>query len=323
MSDRLRRAVGSAAVRRCGYALLVVLGVNIVVFFGVAALPGDAATQAAGSASYTRVDDLRIEFGLDKPVWERYLQWWRGVFDGTLGTSLPGQQPVAQLIGEPLVRSLILAGIAALIAVVVGLGAGISAGFRPGSVTDRIISGAALVLISSPEFVVATVAILVFAYQLDWLPAVSLVPVGGNVLSAPQILVLPALCLGLYAAGSMARLVRAAVRVAADSPHVDAAVLAGLPTAAVLGRHVLPSAWGPIAQVGAQVVPYLIGGAVVIERVFGYPGIGSLLVDRIAARDEATVLTVVTLLAAVSVTAYVAADAVVAHYDRRSVGVVS
>ncbi|MFD4365851.1 ABC transporter permease [Rhodococcus sp. NPDC058521] len=299
---------------------LLLFGVSAVVFFGVAALPGDAATQAAGLASPERVQQLQSEFGLTEPAWQRYLSWWHGVVDGSFGTSLPTGQPVSELLGEPLTASLVLGAAAGLIVLTLGTGAGIWAGVRPGSRPDRVVSTAALLALCSPEFVLATLVIVIFAKQLNWFPSVSLVPVGGTVLTDPSILVLPAVSLGIYAAGAMARLVRAAVRVAYEQPHVEAAVLAGIHPRLIVWRHVLPSAWGPIAQVSAQFLPYVLGGAVVVERVFGYPGVGSLLVDRVAARDEATVLTIVMLLSTLTVLGYVAADVCSHYFDRRAVG---
>lgn len=300
----------------------MLLGVSAAVFFGVAALPGDAATQAAGAQAPQRVAELRSQFGLDTPVWERYFYWWNAVAHGTFGTSLPSGEPVRDLLSEPVQASVALGVHAVAIMLVVGVGLGIWAGVSPDTMRDRGISFGALVAISSPEFVVATLAIVVFADQLGWFPSVSLLPIGGSVWDDPMILVLPALCLGFYGAAGLSRLVRGAVRVAYDQPYVASAELAGVSPVAVVRRHLLPTAWGPIAQAAAQFVPYVLGGAVVIERVFGYPGVGSLLVDRIAARDEAAVVTIVMALSLVTVFGYLLADACVSHFDRRMVGFV-
>ena len=302
---------------RVGYGSAILAGVSLAVYAGVSALPGDAATQVAGVSSADELARLRVEYGLDQPIWNRYASWVASVFDGSFGTSLPSGRPVASLLAEPVAASVSLAIPAALVMLVAGVGAGIWAGVRPGSRLDRTVGIGALLSISAPEFVAATLAIVVFADVLGWFPSVSLIPIGGSVWSDPVILVLPVLCLGLYGAGSLARLVRGAVRVSYDQPHVRSAELAGVAPGSVVVRHVLPTAWGPIAQAVAMFVPYLLGGAVVVERVFGYPGAGSLLVERIAARDTDTVMTVVAGLSLVTVAGYLLADLFSARLARR------
>jgi peptide/nickel transport system permease protein len=189
--------------------------------------------------------------------------------------------------------------------VVVAVGAGLVAGSRPGARRDAAVSIASLSLLSVPEFVLAGLLITVFAFGLGWLPAVS---VGGDPLDRLDALVLPVATLVLVAGAYATRLVRAVVAEASRAPHVEAARLAGVPEWRVVRRHLMPGTVGPIAQVLALIVPYLVGGAVVVERIFNYPGLGALIADAVSARDAVLVEGAGLVLAATTVAALVIAD---------------
>ncbi|WP_165367448.1 ABC transporter permease, partial [Phytoactinopolyspora endophytica] len=268
-------------------------------------LPGDPASQALGmNAEPERAALLRAELGLDRPLPQRYVDWLGGLLTGDFGVSALTRQPVGPVIGEHAGRSLILAAGALLIVVCVAVPAGIVAGSRPGTARDRATSLGALAMLSIPEFVLATLLITVFAHGLGWFPPVSLVGGGSGALAEPAKLVLPIVTLAAVAGSFTIRLTRAAVAEAAASAHVEAARLAGIREPAVLIRHLLPSVRAPIAQALALAIPYLVGGALVVETAFGYPGLAALVAEAAANRDAVLLGGAGMVLATVAVTGF-------------------
>lgn len=315
MFRRPRRVI---AVLLGGVGLLV--GVSLVMFLALAALPGDAASQSLGlRGTSVALAEQRSAWGLDRPAPVRWLEWWGGVVRGDLGADLATGRPVVDIVAGPLARSAVLAAIALAGAIVAGFGAGLLAGWRSDTRTDRGVSAAALIAVSAPEFVVAVGLTALFAVRLGWLPAVSLLPIGGSLGDRPQVLVLPALTLTVVAGSALARLVRPLVRAQAASAHVEAATLAGLSTMTVMTRHLLPGLLPPAGALVALTVPYLLGGAVVVETVFGYPGLGSLLVQAVSQREPAVTMTVGSVLVVCALLAWGAAD-LLHRADRRRLG---
>ncbi|HEX6969964.1 MAG TPA: ABC transporter permease, partial [Micromonosporaceae bacterium] len=208
-------------------------------------------------------------------------------------------RPVTEVLAEPVAYTALLVLIAGSVTLVLSLVVGVTAGLRPGSRLDRLISGAALVAVSIPQFVTAVALVIVFAVILGALPAVSLVPLGGTPLDRPEILVLPVAALALFATAWASQLVRATVVDANSAPNVEAARLAGLPEPVVVWRHVLPATVPACAQAFAWLLSGLFGGTAVIERVFNYPGLSKVLVDAVRQHD-APVLEAVGLLMAVT-----------------------
>lgn len=305
MTSSLARLVGMHALTAVG--LLVVT--STVMFWAVALVPGDAASQVLGAdATPQRLAELRREYGLDQPVWRRYLDWLGGLVQGDLGRSLTSGRAVTELLSGPAGRSAALAGVAAVAIALVGVGGGIAAGLRPLGRLDRVLSSASLAVVSVPEFVLASVLVLVLANGLKWLPSVSLLPSSGSIWDRPELLVLPVLSVALLGSALVLRLVRAVVAEHTVRAHVEAATLDGLPRWTVVRRHLLPGAVGPVAQATAALVPYLVGGTVVVEQVFNYPGLGQLLVGAVGARDPLVVQGTALLLAATTVLAYLLAD---------------
>ncbi len=308
-----------AAVRRLAVAALTLTAVSALLFAAVELLPGDVATHILGPhATPERVATLRAQLDLDSPAPLRYGRWLAGVATGDLGSAAVTGRAVTDVIGDRLANTAVLAGAAFVAIAVIAIGLGTAAGRRTGSPADSGISTVTLVALSTPEFVVAGLLVAGVAFGLGWFPAVSLVPVGTTPLSRPAILVLPVATLTIVGGAFATRLVRAVVAGAAARPHVEAARLAGLPEGQVLRRHLLPTAAAPIAQVLAFMVPYLLGGAVVVERVFSYPGLGSLLVEQVAARDASVVLAIGLLLATAVTVAFALADAVAAAQPART-----
>lgn len=280
-----------------------------LIFVALDLLPGDAATQRLGrDATPSALAELRAAYGLDRPLLERLAEWFAGLLRGDLGRTLATDMPIGAMVTNAVGRTAVLAAFAALGIAVLGWGGAIAAGLRPGSRTDKVLSSAALGMLCAPEFVVATVAVLVFASWLGWLPAVSLLPAGGGVFDRPAILVLPVLTITVVGSASLLRLVRPVIARQSGSAYVEAARLAGLSPARVLFRHLLPGALGPAAQASAMLMPYLVGGTVIVERAFAYPGLGSVLVQAVGAREPGLLMACSLVMVTATVFAYLVAD---------------
>ena len=308
---------------RIASAIATLLVVSVILFAAVEWLPGDPAQQILGvNATPERLDVLREQLNLDDPVPERYGRWLWSALQGDLGESVRTGQPVDELIGRPARNTAMLAVTAFVAITVVALVLAALSGVREGSRTSNLISAASLSAVSVPEFIIAGILISVIGLELGWLPAVSLVPSEGTPFSRPEILVLPVISLSIVGGAYGARLIRAAVADAARMPHVQAARLAGLAESRVLLRHLLPSAIPPSVQVLAFMVPFLVGGAVVVERIFAFPGLGSQLVDRIALRDAPVIEAIGLIQATAVIIAFQAADVIgfLASPMRRTAG---
>lgn len=290
-----------------GLVTVFVAGCGVYLLLDV--LPGDAAAVQAGRSGQVAVSRLRTEWGLDAPPLTRLWRWLGGLAHGDLGLSrTPGNRPVFELLEAPLQRSVFLVLLILIVACLIGIPAGIAAGLRAGKPSDKALSLTALLLVGLPEFVLGALLVAVLAIRLRWFEAVSLVPLGEPVWAHPKLLVLPALTVAIPTSAMLMRMVRAVVIDQANSAHVEAAQLAGLPRRVVLRRHLLPGAWPPIAQVLAMLAPALLGGTVITERLFGFPGIGSLLVAHIGNRDTPTVAATVGLIAVLTVVCLRLAD---------------
>jgi peptide/nickel transport system permease protein len=271
---------------RIGVSLLTLLIVSALVFIATELLPGDVAEAVLGqSATPEAVAGLRAALHLDRPAWLRYLTWLGGLVTGDPGQSLVNHLPVAQLIGSRLPNSLLLAGLTAAFSVPLALTLGITAAIWRGTFYDRAASMLAVSIVSVPEFLVATLAVLVFAVKLHWLPALSH---GGNVQSALQLLrnfAMPVVTLSFVVMAQMARMSRAALVNTLSSSYVEMAVLKGARPARIVLRHALPNALAPIVNAVALSLSFLLGGVIIVETIFNYPGLAKLMVDAVATRD--------------------------------------
>ncbi|PFH20388.1 ABC transporter permease [Burkholderia sp. JKS000303] len=272
--------------RRIAVTALTLLIVSAIIFTITNLLPGDAAQAALGqSATPETVAALRQQFGLDMPAHVRYAHWLVGLLHGDFGRSLSGDMPVSEMIGTRLPKSLTLAAITTAVSVPIALLLGILAAVKRESVVDRVISLGTLSLVATPEFLIATVAVLVFAVKLRWLSALSY---GGPIDSLHDFLrayAMPVLTLCAVVIAQMARMTRAAVIEQLSASYVEMAVLKGASPARVVLRHALPNAIGPIANAIALSLSYLLGGVIVVETIFNYPGLASLMVDAVSNRD--------------------------------------
>jgi peptide/nickel transport system permease protein len=273
-------------VRRIGIAMLTLLLVSMVVFSITALLPGDAAQAALGqSATAETIAALRAQLGLDQPAPLRYLHWLAGLLSGNPGQSLANNVPVRELIGLRLPKSLLLAGVAAAVSVPVALFIGILSAMYRDSRLDRALSLVTLSMVAVPEFLVATVAVLIFAVRLHWLSALSYAPDHPSMGQFLRAYAMPVMTLCFVIVAQMARMTRAAVIDQVSRSYVEMAILKGASPARVVLAHALPNAVGPIANAVALSLSYLLGGAIIVETIFNYPGIASLMVDAVTNRD--------------------------------------
>lgn len=284
-------------LRRLGLLLVVLFIVSVLTFIIVNVLPGDVANAILGDlGTPAQVAALRRQMGLDLPLLTRYVTWIGGVLHGNFGQSLQYGVPIAPMLLGRLRNSAILGIITLLIAVPTAVLLGVIAGVRQGGLTDRIVSGFAVIAFSLPEYVVGLVLILAFSIWLPLLPGSSLMDPSANPLDHPAALVLPVAVLTLGMLAYLSQVTRAGMLTALDSSYLRTAVLKGLPGWVVVLKHALPNALLPaISEIGMS-FGYVLGGIVIVETLFSYAGIGQMMVNAVDHRDipvvEAAVLVV-------------------------------
>jgi peptide/nickel transport system permease protein len=288
--------------------------VSILVFVGTEMLPGDAASALLGkSASPTELAEMRELMGLDEPATQRYGEWLGGLLTGDLGNSaagyaLGGERPIWGEIDQKLSNTFVLAAVTTLLMIPLSLLLGTLAAIRAGRPVDHGISVGALALIALPEFVVGSLLIVVFFSWLDVLPPVALIPPGQSPLSEPKALVLPVLTLLGATLAGCTRMIRAGMVETLRSDYVQMARLNGLPERRVISRYALRNALAPAVQVFAQNIQYLVGGIIVVEYLFNYPGLGKEFVDAVAIRDVREVQSIAIVIAAIYIGVNIVAD---------------
>ncbi len=296
-------------VRRLLLGLATVGLVSLIIFGAVEALPGDACTAILQQdAQGQRLANCRAELGLDRPAWARYAQWVGGLLRGDLGVSTHGAQPIAGIVGARLQNSLLLGGCALALGLPLAFGLGIAAALQRDRWLDVTVSSGAIAAMTIPEFVSATVLILVFSAWLGWLPGIVTVSADAPWTDFFPEILLPAVVLAMVMTAHILRTVRSSMIEVLDGEFVRMATLKGVPHAPRVLRHVLPNALLPAINVVALTIAWLLGGVVVIETVFNYPGLGRLTVTAISERDLAVVQTVALIVSALYVAINLAAD---------------
>jgi peptide/nickel transport system permease protein len=276
----------SLIARRLVVMLTTLLIVSFIVFSATSLLPGDTATILLGQAATPKaVAGLRTAMHLDDPALLRFVRWLFGLLHGELGTSYANNMAIADLIGPRFVNSMKLAGITTIIAVPLALTLGISSAMLRGTLYDRAVTVLTIGVISVPEFMIATLAVLLFAVYLKWLPALSLVSEVHTLFDVLRVYAMPVITLTFVVSAQMIRMSRAAVIETLDTPYVEMALLKGAPRMRIVLRHALPNALGPIVNAVALSLSYLVGGVIIVETIFNYPGIAKLMVDGVATRD--------------------------------------
>ncbi|WP_433305203.1 ABC transporter permease [Actinoplanes sp. CA-030573] len=274
----------SFLTRRLAAIPLTLFGVSVLVFLATSVLPGDVGRTILGrEASDASVAALDHQLGLDQPVPVRYAHWLGHFVIGDWGVSYTQHQPVSGLVAVRLGNSATLALYAFALLIPVALSLGLVAGVRHDTVLDRLISGVSLAFGATPEFVTGVVLLVVFAVDLKWFPASALPAPGDGPLRVLWHLTLPAISLVVLCTGYVARHVRASTVAVVGGPYVRAARLRGTPPNRLVLRHVLRNATVPATSALGVQLQFLLGGLVVVELLFNYPGIGALL---LAATDK-------------------------------------
>lgn len=282
----MNQTISRLIMNRIGLGVLTLWIVSLVIFIITNLLPGDAAQELLGqSATPETLAALRAQLGLDLPIYTRYIQWLGGLLVGDAGYSMVNGMSIMELIWSRLPNTLILAAFAASVSVPIALSIGIFSAMYRGSWFDRYINMMAVFAVSVPEFLIATIAVLIFAVKLGWLSALSHVESAQTFGEMIKVYAMPVLTLCSVLVAQMARMTRAAVIDQLSSPYVEMALLKGASPMRIVLRHVLPNALGPIANAVALSLSYLLGGVIIVESIFNYPGIATLMLNAVSTRD--------------------------------------
>jgi peptide/nickel transport system permease protein len=308
-------------IRRLLQAIPVLGVVSLIVFTSLNILPGDPITARQGTnmtAGYQEVvEQLRRQHGLDRPLPEQYVRWVLGALTGDLGISYVTERPVAGLIAERAPATAELAILSLLIGLLIAVPTAIIAGVKQGTWLDALVTGFVSIGMAVPAFWLAIMLMLLFAVKLGWLPTVGHEPFFGNPIANLQHAALPATTLGLILAAPLMRFLRSSVLETIRQEYVMVARAKGLAGRDVLLRHVLKNALIPTITVLGIQLGQLLGGVVIVEWVFAWPGMGWLTVDGVFQRDYSVVQGTVTLIAVVFVGINLVIDLLYAALDPR------
>jgi len=290
-------------------AALTLLCVSAIVFMAVEILPGDVATNVLGQfSSETARAALREQLHLDEPAIERYFLWLGNVLRGNLGIALSSRRPIADILWPRITNTLILSAAAVAIYIPLALFPAVVQAVNRNRSVDHLISVITLLLASIPDFLLALLLLIIFVVFLPLLPAVSIVTSSTDLVGWLKALILPALTLAIVMAVYAARMLRDNLIDVLEAQHVLMARLRGLPERRVMWIHALPNAIVPTLNVTALNFTYLAGGVVIVEKVFGFPGFGSLMIDAIRFRDVPLVEITVLIASCVYILANLLAD---------------
>ena len=306
--------------RRLITAIPVFFGITILVFLLVDLAPGDLTDlMGEGSSSTTEQTAMAAAVGLDQPLPARYVTWLAGLFHGDLGRSYHYGQDVSALIAQRIVPSLILTGTGVVLAVAIAVPLGVLAAWKPKGMWDRLahlftISGSAV-----PGFFLALVAIFLFSVRLGWLPSSGMYRTagGGDLGDLLRHLILPAGIIGVSNVGSILRQTQSACLEVMGEDYIMTARAKGLREGAVVVRHALRSALIPVLTSILTHIPHIIGGSVVVERIFGWPGMGSLMFSAVSGRDYNVVMGVTVVMALAVLLTSLLLDVVYGFVDPR------
>jgi peptide/nickel transport system permease protein len=295
--------------KRLGLAVVTLFLLSVLVFLGSQVLPGNVARRILGPfADQRAVANLNHELGTDRPLLTQYWDWISHFVRGDLGASLAYHVPVSSLVGDALVNSLKLGAFAFVLVVPLAVLGGVVAALKRDTIVDRVITLAGLSLTVVPEFVTGIILILVFALWIDVLPVSANAPDGSGPLTQLKYLVLPALTLVILLFGYIARITRAGTIESLDADYTRTAVLKGLSRGTVVRRHVLRNSLLPTIAVVATQTGFMIGGLVVIETLFNYPGMGRLIFTAARQKDFPLLESAVLIVGIVFLVANLVAD---------------
>lgn len=305
-------------LKRLAYIAVILTVMSMLIFWATQVMPGDVAHMIVGQfATEDQILAVRARLGLDAPIHVQYLRWAGGLLHGDLGVSMMMDRPIAPLIGEAMLRSAVLAGISIVLVAAVGIFLGVYSGVNKGTAGDHAVSIGTYFFISVPEFFWAIVVILVFAGYLGWFPATGYAPLSAGFGTWLQHLVLPVTTLVSGLIAHVSRLTRSSMIETMQTQYVVAARAKGLPEGVVIRRHALRNALVPTITVLAIDVGLLMGGIVVVETVFSYPGLGRMLIFSIEQKDIPMVQAGILAVTAVYAVANLAADLLYAFFNPR------
>jgi len=315
--------VGHYLLRRLLIALPSLIGISVVLFTVLALAPGDPFSEMVQNPNVPpeAVANLRAQFGMDDPVWQRYFRWAWAMLNGNWGFSFISRIDVDQLILGRLPVTLVVIGASQVLALLIALPVGVISAARPYSWFDRIASTFALIGFSLPTFFTGLLLILLFSIKLDWLPFVFRADIGAtgwewwrqNILQA----IMPVTVLGLLQGASWTRYVRSAMLDVIRLDYVTTARSKGLREYAVIMKHVVRNALIPVVTLVALTMPQVFGGAIVTEQIFRVPGIGSLLIDAILRNDTPVIMAVTFVFACLVILFNLIADVLYGWLDPR------
>ncbi|GIV78441.1 MAG: ABC transporter permease [Litorilinea sp.] len=280
--------MGQYALRRLWQMVPVLFIVSMAVFSIIHLIPGNPAEIIAGpNATPEQVQALEQRLGLDRPIWTQYLIWLRNVLTGDLGTSYINKYPVRALIAQRIPATVELALASALIGVLIAFPLGILAALRPGSIFDLITTAFSALSFAIPSFYLLVLLILLFSLQLQLLPPSGRPDFSENPTLYLKSILMPALTLGISVAAKLVRYLRSSLLEVLDQEYVRTARAKGLHQRVVMWRHVLPNALIPVVTILGLQVGDLLSGAIIVESIYAWPGIGRLTIQAIGWRDYA------------------------------------
>lgn len=295
--------------RRLVLGAVTVLLVSGIIFAGVEILPGDACTAfLEREAQGKRLENCRSDLGLDRSAIERYMSWAGNAVQGDFGVSAQGAKSISELVGDRLKNSLLLAVCALALGVPAAIFLGCLTGLQRDRPLDLFFSTGAIFAMTIPEFVSATVMILIFSVWLGWVPGIVLTSAQAPASEFFPEIVLPVVVLSMVMAAHILRMVRSSVIEVMSSDYIQMATLKGVPYWRLVFRHALPNALLPAINVVALTIAWLLGGVVVIEVVFNYPGLGRMMIDSISDRDLPVVQAIALIVASIYVGVNLTAD---------------
>ena len=295
--------------RRVLLGFFTVIIVSIIIFTGVELLPGDACTAFLDRDAFGKLlENCRENLGLNRSGLVRYFEWAFAALQGDLGVAANGTTSIGELVGDRLKNSLFLAGCSLSVGIPLAIFLGVLTGLKRDKPIDIIVSTGAIFAMTIPEFVSATILILIFSVWLGWLPGIVVVSASAPVQDFFPEIILPVVVLAMVMTAHMLRMVRSSVIDVMSGDYVQMATLKGVPYWQLVFQHALPNALLPAINVVALTIAWLVGGVVVIEVVFNYPGLGRMMIDAISDRDLPVVQAIALIVGSAYVGVNLAAD---------------
>jgi peptide/nickel transport system permease protein len=311
-------------IQRILVSIPVFLGITLVVYALYALSPGDPVVNLIGGDQYQRmsseqIEKIRVQYGFDKPWTVRYVKWLGRLLQGDLGYPLKGTKPVLRQIGERIPNTLLLMGTALLLALIIGVPIGVLMAFKQYSALDMVLTVLVFAFLSLPSFFVGLGAIYILSLKLDLLPTYGMMTIGVpfSLIDRVRHLIMPACILGFASAGVFARYTRASMLDVMRSEYVTTARAKGLRERTITVRHIFRNALLPIVTIVAADLPVLLGGAIITEQIFQWPGIGMLTIKRTTERDYPVLMGITVLTAVMILFSNLLADILYAAVDPR------